>query len=112
MKRGIAERELAAAANRKPLDWLNFLLADVRGGVSPFLAMFLMTSEHWDAASIGIVLSIAGIAMVAAQGPAGALVDSIRWKRTLVMGAAIVVALSVVSLILGQAFGRWRLRRA
>lgn len=104
MKRGIAERELAAAANRKPLDWLNFLLADVRGGVSPFLAMFLMTSEHWDAASIGIVLSIAGIAMVAAQGPAGALVNSIRWKRTLVMGAAIVVALSVVSLILWPSF--------
>ena len=104
MEREVADREGAAAANRRPLDWLNFLLADVRGGVSPFLAMFLMASEHWDAASIGIVLSIAGIATVAAQGPAGALIDSVRWKRALVMGAAILVALSVVSMILLPSF--------
>ena len=104
MERGIAARERAAEANRRPLDWLNFLLADVRGGVSPFLAMFLMASEHWDAASIGIVLSIAGLATVAAQGPAGALVDSVRWKRALVMAAAIVVALSVVFMVLVPSF--------
>ena len=104
MQRGIAERERAAEANRKPLDWLNFLLADVRGGVAPFLAIYLMASEHWDAASIGIVLSIAGIATVTVQGPAGALVDSVRWKRTLVMAAAIVVAISVVFIILVPRF--------
>ncbi len=93
-------RRAAADANGRPLDWLNFLLADVRGGVGPFLAIFLMSSEHWDAGSIGIVLSISSIATVAAQGPAGALIDSIRWKRTIiavaaaaVAGAAIVMAL-------------------
>jgi MFS family permease len=104
MERGVAERERAAEANRKPLDWLNFLLADVRGGVSPFLAIYLMSSQHWDAGSIGIVLSIAGIATVTAQSPAGAIVDSVTWKRALVMGAAIMVALSVVFMVLVPTF--------
>ncbi len=85
-------RRAAAEANGRPLDWLNFLLADVRGGVGPFLAIFLMSSERWDAGAIGIVLSIGGIATVAAQGPAGALIDSIRWKRTLIAVAASAVA--------------------
>lgn len=104
MEQRIAARERAAEANRKPLDWLNFLLADVRGGVGPFLAIFLMSSEHWDAGSIGVVLTIAGIATVVAQGPAGALVDAVPWKRALVMGAAIVVALSVVCTVLLPSF--------
>ena len=104
MEREIAERERAAVANRKPLDWLNFLLADVRGGVGPFLAIYLMSSQHWDAGSIGMVLSIAGIATVVAQSPAGAIVDAVTWKRALVMGASIVVALSVVFMVLVPTF--------
>ncbi len=31
-------REQAIEANRPPLDWLSFFLADVRGGIGPFLA--------------------------------------------------------------------------
>ena len=100
MERGIAERERAAEANRKPLDWLNFLLADVRGGVGPFLAIFLMATEHWDAGSIGIVLSVGGIATVAAQSPAGALVDSVTWKRALIAAASIAVACASMAMVL------------
>jgi hypothetical protein len=61
-------------ANRWPLDWLNFFLADVKGGLGPFLAIFLMSSQHWDAGRIGVVLTIAGVATVLARGPGGALI--------------------------------------
>jgi hypothetical protein len=38
----------AAEANRGALDWLCFFLADVMGGVGPFLVIFLTSSQHWD----------------------------------------------------------------
>jgi hypothetical protein len=30
------------------LDWLNFLLADVRGGLGPYVSVYLLTEAHWD----------------------------------------------------------------
>ncbi len=41
---------------RTRLDSLNFLLADVRGGLGPYVAVFLLTQAHWDQATIGTVL--------------------------------------------------------
>jgi hypothetical protein len=52
-----------------PLDWLNFFLADVKDGFGPFLAIYLLSSEHWDAGGIGVVMMVAGIATVAARAP-------------------------------------------
>src|ERR1700692_1612083 len=54
------DRDDVIAANRRPLDWLNFFLADVKDGLGPFLAIFLMSSQRWDAGRIGVVLTIAG----------------------------------------------------
>ena len=79
------------ACGPRALDSLNFFLADVRDGLGPYLAVYLLTVQKWDAASIGIVMSIAGIAAIIAQTPAGALIDSSRWKRGLVAGAAFLV---------------------
>ncbi len=84
------------SANRAPLDWLNFLLADVTGGVGPFLAIYLMSSQQWDAGHIGVVLTVGGIATVVARGPAGALVDGVQWKRTLIAASSVIVAIAVV----------------
>jgi MFS family permease len=86
-----------ADSNRATLDWLNFFLADVKDGIGPFLAIFLTSSQHWDAGSAGIALSIGGVATVLARGPAGALVDAITWKRTLIaVSAGVVAAVSIV----------------
>ena len=82
-------------ARRAPLDWLNFLLADVTGGVGPFLAIYLMSSQQWDAGRIGVVLTVGGIATVLARGPAGALVDGVQWKRTLIAASSLIVAIAV-----------------
>jgi MFS family permease len=92
------------AANRAPLDWLNFLLGNVRDGLGPFLAIFLMSSQHWDAASIGIVLTVSGITTALARGPFGALVDAVRWKRTLIAVGVLAVAIAAVSMSLIPTF--------
>jgi len=52
--------EDAAAANRAPLDWVNFLLADVQGGVGPFLAVFLTSSQHWQAGADHVCVQAVG----------------------------------------------------
>jgi MFS family permease len=91
-------REQVVAANRAPLDWLNFLLGNVKDGLGPFLAIFLMSSQHWDAGQIGIVLTIAGVTTAFARGPFGALVDAVRWKRTLIAVGVLAVAIAAVAM--------------
>jgi MFS family permease len=77
-------------ANRA-LDASNFFLADVRDGLGPYLAVYLLTIQKWDEASIGLVMSVTTVAGILAQTPAGALVDSTKAKRTVMVGAAILV---------------------
>lgn len=77
--------------NNLSLDSLNFFLADVRDGLGPYLAIYLLAVHHWDPASIGVVMTIAGIAALITQTPAGALVDGTRAKRALIAIAALLV---------------------
>jgi MFS family permease len=81
-----------------PLDALNFFLADVRDGLGPYLAIYLLTEQKWDQASIGVVMSIAALAGIIAQTPAGALIDRSTAKRGLMIAAAIVVTLACLTL--------------
>jgi MFS family permease len=90
--------EPSASRIRRPLDALNFLLADVRGGLGPYLATYLLAVRHWDEASIGLVMSIATLAGLLAQTPAGALVDAAHAKRGLVVTAALFVTFASLSL--------------
>jgi MFS family permease len=78
----------------RALDSLNFFLADVQTGVGPFLAIYL-AGYAWDEERIGLALSVGGIAGILAQTPAGALVDQVHQKRT-------VIAVAVGSLALGS----------
>lgn len=82
----------------RALDAANFFLADVRQGLGPYLAIYLLTEQSWDEARIGIVMSIATAAGILAQTPAGALVDATRTKRLAMAGAAVIV--TVASLLL------------
>ena len=54
---------------RRPLDALNFFLADVRDGLGPYLAIYLLMVQRWDEASIGLVMSVATLAGLLAQTP-------------------------------------------
>jgi sugar phosphate permease len=73
------------------LDALNFFLADVRGGLGPYLAIYLLTVRNWNEAEIGIVMSISAIAGILTETPGGALIDAVRSKRAVVMLAALLV---------------------
>src|SRR5712672_763788 len=97
-------REQVVAANRALLDWLNFLLGNVKDGLGPFLAIFLMSSQHWDSGSIGIVLTISGVTTAFARGPFGALVDAVHWKRTLIAVGVLAVAIAAVTMSLIPTF--------
>ena len=82
----------------RALDAANFFLADVRDGLGPYLAIYLLTEQHWDEARIGLVMSIGTLAGIVAQTPAGALVDAIRAKRMVMAAAAIPVTIASLSL--------------
>ena len=94
------ERRDPAVLSRsnRALDAANFFLADVRDGLGPYLAIYLLTVRHWDEASIGVVMSIATAAGIIAQTPAGALVDALTAKRVLVAAAALLVTATSLTL--------------
>jgi MFS family permease len=84
------------------LDALNFTLADVRDGLGPYLAIYLIAvrgpDQGWNEATTGLVMTIAGIAGLIAQTPAGALIDRTNNKRAIVIAAAVAVTLSCLAL--------------
>ncbi len=86
----------------RTLDALNFFLADVRDGLGPYLAIYLIAvrgpTHGWNEATVGLVLTIAGIVGLISQTPAGILIDRSRNKPRIVMAAALLVTLSSISL--------------
>jgi MFS family permease len=88
----------------RPLDALNFFLADVRDGLGPYLAIYLLTEQKWDQASIGVVMSVAALAGIIAQTPAGALIDRTTAKRGLIIAAAVMVTIGSIVLPLFSGF--------
>ena len=83
------------------LDAVNFFLADVQGGLGPFVSVFLVTAAGWTAAEVGIVLTIAGLIGICLHIPAGAVIDAARFKRAILIGAAVL--LSACALAIQQA---------
>ena len=57
------------------LDAVNFLAADVRGAVGPYLNVFLVTQQHWSQSEVGLVTTVAGLLGIAVQTPIGAAID-------------------------------------
>ena len=91
--------------NALSLDGLNFFLADVRDGLGPYLAIYLLAVHKWDPGSIGLVMTLAGLAALLTQTPAGALIDRTRRKRAVVVAAALLVTASCVVLPFITSFG-------
>ncbi|WP_062119107.1 MFS transporter [Aureimonas sp. AU40] len=84
----------------KALGAVNFFLADVRDGLGPFLGIFLI-GQGWSTATIGLVMTIGGIAGMLATTPLGALADASKAKRFMVAfcaGLVIVASLAILFL--------------
>lgn len=88
----------------RALDFLNVFLADIQGGVGPFLVVYLASTLHWHPERIGLVMTIPGIVGVLAQTPSGALIDRLRQKPMLVVFAALLIATSSVVMVLAPTF--------
>jgi len=74
------------------LDAVNFLLADVRGALGPYLNVFLVTQQHWSQSGVGLVTTIGGLLGLAVQTPIGAAIDETRAKRGAIVLALVVLA--------------------
>ena len=94
------------AAGFRPgsLDALNFLLADVRGALGPYLNVFLVTQQHWSQSAVGLVTAISGLLGLAVQTPIGAAIDATRAKRALIVAALGVLAAGAVTIYVAPYF--------
>ncbi|NML32291.1 MFS transporter [Paraburkholderia antibiotica] len=82
----------------RALEALNFFLADVQAGVGPFIGVLLL-ARGWQADEIGSVMTLAGLAAMAATPFAGALVDATRSKRALMVVGIVATTLASLALL-------------
>ena len=80
------------------LDALNFTLAGAREGFGPFLGVYLQ-SQGFDPVRTGFVMSLAGLAGIAATAPLGVLIDRITVKRAAVILAVACIAVGAVLIV-------------
>ena len=85
-------------AHLVPLDWLNFFLADIRGGLGPYVGVFLLTQAGWNQATIGAVLTVSGLIGITLHTPIGALIDATHFKRGLIIAGALALAVCALAI--------------
>jgi len=95
-----AETRTPSARSLHGLDGLNFLMADVRDGVGPYLSVFLKADQHWQSGPIGLAMAASSIAAALCQIPAGLLVDNLRIKRALLALSGLLVAAGCLTIVL------------
>lgn len=88
---------------KKPLQALNFFMADMQAGIGPFLGIFLL-AQGWKSGLIGTVMTIGGVAGMLMTAPAGALIDSTKRKKLFVVVPAIFTILASGLILLSQNF--------
>ncbi|WP_245496779.1 MFS transporter [Lichenibacterium ramalinae] len=90
-------RPTPAPRSRHGLDGFVFFVADVQTGFGPFVAVYL-TASKWTQTDIGLVLTVGGLVSLAAQIPAGALVDAVRSTRAAAAVALAGIGISALAL--------------
>ena len=88
---------------RRPLEALNFFMADMQAGIGPFLGVFLQ-SHGWQTGAVGSVMSLGGIAGMFVTAPAGALVDATKRKRSLIILSGVMTVLASTLILISQKF--------
>ena len=91
--------------SRLSLDALALLVPDVQGGVGPFLIVFMSGALAWNPQRIGMVLSVSALAGLAAQAPAGALVDRGAHAPRWIAAALTTIALCLVAMARWPTYG-------
>jgi MFS family permease len=86
------------------LDAVNFLLADVRGALGPYLNVFLVTQQHWSQSAVGLVTTLDGLLGLVLQTPIGAAIDSTRAKRGIIVAALAAIAVGAATIAAAPSF--------
>jgi predicted MFS family arabinose efflux permease len=81
------------------LDWVNFLLADVRGGLGAYVNVYLLTDAHWSQATIGAVLTASGLTGIMLHPSVGAWIDKTRGKRALLIASTVVLSVCGLAVV-------------
>ena len=90
--------------NPVSLDAINFLLADVRGALGPYLNVFLVTQQHWSQSQVGVVTTISGLLGLVVQTPIGAAIDATRAKRGVIVLALAVLGIGAAIIFVWPSF--------
>jgi MFS family permease len=93
----------ASARSRAGLDWMNFFLADVQTGFGTFVAFYL-AHLGWSERSVGLALTVGGLAGVVSQIPGGALADAVPWKRGLIATGIVMIGTASMMLVLAPSY--------
>ncbi|HEX4146557.1 MAG TPA: MFS transporter [Pirellulales bacterium] len=88
------------------LNAANFFLAEITGVVMPFLGDYLK-GRQWSESALGVAISLAGLGVFLMQTPAGLIVDRVRWRRTLLAGASLLLGVCYGLLPLVPAHPAW-----
>jgi MFS family permease len=97
------EIAVTSRATLRPLEALNFFMADLQAGIGPFLGIFLL-AHGWKSGPIGTVMTIGGVAGMLMTAPAGALIDTTSRKRMYVVISAIFTAIASAIILYSQNF--------
>jgi MFS family permease len=107
----LVQRYRAGAERLKPkrfrefsLDALNFLVADVRGGLGPYVTVYLAADRNWALGDIGLVTTLGGYLGLAAQTPLGWIIDHTPHKRGLLIIALAVLGAGATAIALFPSF--------
>lgn len=77
----------------KGLDSSNFFLSNVRDGLGPYLAIYLIGSRNWNPSDIGLAMAIPGLVRIIFQTPVGYLIDKTQFKKQLLFAASVLIGL-------------------
>src|SRR6516162_7107015 len=101
----VRERLTPQHLHAPSLDWLNFLIADVRGGLGPYVVVFLVSGQGWTPTAAGLVSTVGGWLGLAAQVPIGAWLDRTRHKRGALLWG--LLGLSIGAVVIATAPTFW-----
>ena len=84
---------------------VNFFMADIGGGMGPFLSTWLSQAEHWPPNQIGFVLSAGLFAGMLMAIPAGSLIDRIGRPRLMLAVTCLMIMGGTLALFIVR--GLW-----
>jgi len=100
----VRERWTPRHLHAPSLDWLNFLIADVRGGLGPYVVVFLVAEQGWTPTTAGLVSTVGGWLGLAAQVPIGAWLDRTRHKRGAMLWGLLGLSIGAVVIAIAPSF--------